>query len=187
LHRLLLSVVLYLTALGRLAKLLGSFGSCRWSLLRAGEPLYCSCHIGLEVKDPVKAAQLEGLTDLGLKGRQGNISTVATGKLVVVDQRCQARAVHKTYLAQVNNQLPGSFSEEMVQFLSQLGAIPCIHVSRDHYYCNSMVLPNTQFHLSSSRFHLTNLLKNLEDILPFTIIYRDRAWAYLGPVRKADF
>jgi hypothetical protein len=58
-----------------------------WSLLRAGEPLYRSCHVRLEVKEPVKATQLEDLTDWGLQGRQGNIAAVATGKLVVADQR----------------------------------------------------------------------------------------------------
>jgi hypothetical protein len=138
----------------------------------------------LEVKDSVKASQLEDLTDWGLQGRQGNISAVAPGKLVVVDQRCQARAVHKTHLAQVNNQLPGSFRQEMIQFLSQLGAVPCIHLSRDHYYCNPVVVMNSQFHLSPSRFHQS---KNPEDILPFTVIQRDGQWVYLGPVRKADF
>jgi hypothetical protein len=61
----------------------------------------------MEIKDPVKAGQLEGLTDWGLKGRQGNISTVATGKLVVADQHCQTGAVHKTHLAQVNNHFLG--------------------------------------------------------------------------------
>jgi hypothetical protein len=47
-----------------------------------------------------------------------------------------------------------------------------------------MVVMNTQFHLSSSRFHQS---KNLEDILAFTVIQRDGQWVYLGPVRKADF
>jgi hypothetical protein len=162
LDRLLLSVVLHLTTLSHLAKLLGGFGSCRWSLLRTVEPLYRSCHVRLEVKDSVKAAQLEGLTDWGLQGRQGNISAVASGKLVVVDQRRQSGAVHR----------------------SQLGAVPRIHLSRDHYYCNPVVVMNTQFHLSSSRFQQP---KNLEHILPFTIIQRGSQWAYFGPGRKADF
>jgi hypothetical protein len=58
-------------------------------LLRTGEPLYCSCHVRLKVKHPVKAAQLESLTDWGLQGPQRNISTVTLGKLVVVDQRAR--------------------------------------------------------------------------------------------------
>jgi hypothetical protein len=47
-----------------------------------------------------------------------------------------------------------------------------------------VVVMNTQFHLSSSRFQQS---KNPEDILPFIVIQRDSQWAYLSPVRKADF
>src|SRR5918999_602488 len=115
--------------------------------LKIGEPLYRSCHVRVEVKDPVKAGQLEDPADWGLKGCQANIPAIAPGALVVADQGCQAGAIHKTHPAKVNDQPPAPFSQKPLQFLSQPGAVPRIHLPRNHYYGNPMVVVNSQLHL----------------------------------------